>query len=120
MSDLKHTPGPWAIAKVYRGGGDEIVTTAKDIDGSDYRIACPGSGGAMSFTGTVCRLDWRNTDEWNANAALIAAAPDLLAALDLFVERDAALRRENPDLTPSARFIRLLEAGEAALAKARS
>jgi hypothetical protein len=63
-----------------RGNGCEVSTLAKDEDGDRYLIACPGSGGAMSGTETVCSLDWNGTPEWEANARLIAAAPDLLAA----------------------------------------
>jgi hypothetical protein len=34
----------------------------------------------MSITDAVCTLDWSGTKEWEANAHLIAAAPDLLDA----------------------------------------
>lgn len=59
----KHTPGPWAVH--------------------------PGCAQVDAFTPTpvaVCRLLWptdvRGEEETEANARLIAAAPDLLAALD--------------------------------------
>lgn len=35
----------------------------------------------MSYTSTVCKLDWYGTPEWEANARLIAAAPEMLEAL---------------------------------------
>lgn len=55
MSTAQHTPGPW-------------VYHAKTASIQPY----PGSG-------TICTLSQR--DELEANARLIAAAPDLLAAL---------------------------------------
>lgn len=61
----KHTPAPWNIC--YDG----------QIDGND---GC-----------TVCRFPWesysefQNNETWKANARLIAAAPELLAALQAVV-----------------------------------
>lgn len=100
-TEAKHTEGPWEFRELspFDDGLGYISADGRDIIHS----------GVLDLS----------KDENLANARLIAAAPDLLAALELFVERDAALKRENPDLTPSARFTRLLEAGEAALAKAR-
>ena len=60
MSEQKHTPGPWKYVKsigVYAGDKWEIV-----------------SFGSCS------------TEEGHANAQLIAAAPELLAALEVAVE----------------------------------
>ena len=60
MKTTQHTPGPWRIAPDMHGIGNNLV--AGVIDATGYAIANCGSSG-------------------NANARLIAAAPDLLAAL---------------------------------------
>lgn len=77
----KHTPGPWVTEDLFIK------------DESDNKIA---------------EVHWRrNEDQEVANALLIAAAPDLLEALDSIVEM-------NPPLPMG-----MIEAAEAALAKAR-
>lgn len=64
MSDSKHTPGPWEIAEFGRNhtiliyGPDEIL---------------------VADCGGILR---RSHEEMESNARLIAAAPDLLAALE--------------------------------------
>ena len=64
-----HTPGPWRVENWIYQNAREVVTIQTDKDA----IA------------TACNL-WRNGDdstfEVMANARLIAAAPDLLAALE--------------------------------------
>ena len=76
----KFTPGPWEVDRGLTRSGKNIVTRAVDGDGP-YLIECPGSGGAMSLSETVCALHWTGTPEWGANAALIAAAPEMYEAL---------------------------------------
>lgn len=76
-----HTPGPWRVQE--RGDGTLDVV----ID-HDQLLPLPGTQGAMSYSRTVCSFEWR-TLEHDANAALIAAAPDLLEALR---ETDRRLR----------------------------
>ena len=80
MSDVKHTPGPWCVP-------DQTwsVNLTVEVDGQAL-VQCPGSGGAMSYTNTICTLNWNRTPEWEANARLIAAAPDLLEALNGLIE----------------------------------
>lgn len=64
MKETKHTPGPW---KAHHGKGQMmIVQDAKSNSGIANLIAFTGGGIA----------------EDDANARLIAAAPDLLEALD--------------------------------------
>jgi hypothetical protein len=89
--EVKHTPGPWKVDAPY----------ILEIQSSDGQ-----------HVATV-----RHTPDWleAANAHLIAAAPDLLAALERFVE----LFR---DLSPDAAGEDLLAAvagGSAAIAKAK-
>jgi len=59
----KHTPGPWSI-----GEHQKIISTG-------WSIRIPSDGSAIAYV-----LGERNP-ELQANARLIAAAPDLLAAL---------------------------------------
>ena len=69
----RSTPGPWFVSD---------QTSARNLTVEvDDGIACPGSGGAMSYTTDVCVLGWNGTPEWDANARLIAAAPNMLEAL---------------------------------------
>lgn len=73
------TPGPWCVP-------DQTYSRklTVEIDGrneGDLLIPCPGSGGAMSYTGEVCTLSWMGTEIWDANARRIARVPDMEAAL---------------------------------------
>ncbi len=86
MSNNNHTPGPW---KIEQGGGRGAW-----IEGTDGEYAALAAG---------------NTDERaNANASLIAAAPELLEALEAFVEEYAWISDK------------LSIAARAAIAKARA
>jgi hypothetical protein len=62
MSESKHTPGPW-VAEI--GGQGSFM-----IEDSNARVLCQRAAWYSSMV-----------DESEANARLIAAAPDLLAAL---------------------------------------
>ena len=75
MTQGKHTPGPWFVP-------DQTYARNLTVEVDDG-IACPGSGGAMSYTTDVCVLGWNGTPEWDANARLIAAAPDMLEACQI-------------------------------------
>ena len=66
MGEMKHTPGPWVVGPV-----DDTVVTHLGKDGRRYEIA--------QIDG-----DYNSPDEWpvmEANARLIATAPDLLREL---------------------------------------
>lgn len=62
MSTMPHTPGPWELS--YDKGGTRDV-----IASSDKIPIC------------VMRLSWVSHEAYHANARLVAASPDLLAAL---------------------------------------
>lgn len=72
------TPGPWEIPD-HKFVSSLTVNTVGGLDAP--LIRCPGTGGAMSYTDEVCKLSWSGTDEWLANARLIALAPDMARAL---------------------------------------
>ena len=88
MTD-KHTPGPWRI--VDEIGGDLYV---RDV------------GGVIAFCAKPMR--WEGQDdrytsemaECHANARLIAAAPDLLAALEKCVEHLRCVREGYSSISP--------------------
>lgn len=64
----KHTPGPWSLAPHQASMGEALC-----IEDKDATIVC-------LFPESKEGSDLRKTDE--ANGALIAAAPDLLEALE--------------------------------------
>jgi hypothetical protein len=66
--ETKHTPGPWRIDEAFKGG--RVAIRAGDAE-------------TVAFFNPL--RDFNATD--HANARLIAAAPDLLAALESAVYR---------------------------------
>lgn len=68
---IKHTPGPWILSDTTKAGNRKVSGY-----GWDY------------FANVTVRMDGTaaNCEEGEANARLIAAAPDLLAALKAIVE----------------------------------
>ena len=64
----KHTPGPW------------ITDSKERTDTARYIMAA-----ARPFPHTIARIDLTNRAEDEANAALIAAAPELLEALEALI-----------------------------------
>ncbi len=95
-----HTPGPWRTS-----GPSKVVSAISD--GGDYAILDADGEIIAEAIRQVGPSDFRPA---NANARLIAAAPDLLEALE------AILAEDNPTL---ATMNERLEAGRAAIAKAR-
>ena len=71
MSNTKHTPGPWTVTANEKGPG--------------YHVSAFEASWAQMVTvhASPSRLD-----EANANASLIASAPDLLAALEAVLRFD--------------------------------
>jgi hypothetical protein len=64
----KHTPGPWH--RVKHGDNESEV----------YDINGKSKDGVMTMLAEV-HHDWQEWEEFEANARLIAAAPDMLEAL---------------------------------------
>ena len=74
---MNHTPGPW-FAHGFSGVNGEDVTPC------DFAVSCTTPD---HLTVAVMGVGVTGTrDEWEANARLIAAAPDLLEALEGMVE----------------------------------
>lgn len=87
MSNTKHTPGPWAIGM--RGGANSCVIYARD--GADQF----NDSGVAQIFGLYQNQPIENQRDATAlaNARLIAASPDLLAALEAtmhYVPKDSA------------------------------
>lgn len=71
----EHTPGPWVLCRCDGHDGSAVAT----IEPKPETMEGPNHW-AVAHTNTL-----RN--EWQANARLIAAAPDLLAACRAFVAK---------------------------------
>ncbi len=102
--ETKHTPGPWHVGAGSRG--------VRDVMASDRAIARLYADDAPSRGCDVpARVD--------ADARLIAAAPDLAAALARLVELADDPEAQDDDATAHPEAMRLaLDAARAALAKA--
>jgi len=71
---VKHTPGPWKVIENGRGNYQHGI-------GTDNRAPIQAM---IAYVDVASKLTDKNSRM--ANARLIAAAPDLLAAADLFVQ----------------------------------
>ena len=102
MSETKHTPGPWRW-RIHGASGDKKLVGSNEVPlvWQDRHWQCPSQ---------------------DANAALIAAAPDLLAACENALASLVILALPQVDNTvaTNAEIIRVMADGlNAALAKAR-
>jgi hypothetical protein len=80
MSKQKHTPGPWNLSDGANGEWQVTAPDAVDLKGEDWSVAMVfGSVGHDGGNG-----------ESDANARLIAAAPDLLEAAELLEKAEDA------------------------------
>ena len=100
---IKHTPGPWTVTRVSKS------TILKDL----YISASPERIARVVVPNTAQRIH-----EYEANARLIAAAPELLEALK---EANAELEYLNdPKGFVSMRQERIMEKARSAIAKAEN
>ena len=108
MSAPKHTPGPWVSSEVNQLGSPVVVGfTVTAGRASVAKIAHRLSGFSAAPPNEAAE----------ANARLIAAAPELLDALKAFVEAMAAVNPLDPADLPR-RMGLLVPAARAAIAKA--
>lgn len=100
MSNAKHTPGPWRIDRAIAYDDGDNGMSAVSISGDGWG----------EFAKCLVKFDDEDPPEGQANARLIAAAPDLLSALErLEMVSGLALMSDDP-----ARM-----AARAAIAKAK-
>lgn len=84
----QHTPGPWALdesrrsIQVFASDGSENGVTVATVNGSEQD----------TIEDRRKILTWSVNDQDRANARLIAAAPDLLEALEYALERIKCVR----------------------------
>lgn len=118
MSEMKHTPGPWAheskkgphnVEGTVSSMGVFSVSRFNDFMEEEDANECDAIDASW-----VCGIWGEISDEDEANASLIAAAPKLLEALVLFVRAEKMARDGNPPQDADE----LIEIGESAIAKA--
>lgn len=102
MSEVKHTPGPWAA------GRPDMATI---VDGVDSKWIYDGDDQYVAVASGRIGGEW---SEVTANAHLIAAAPDLLAACRICIE----ICEEGDTGAPFKRVVEAMIAAAAAVAKA--
>ena len=104
----KHTPGPW-----------EFEVETNDSGGWRARAQCVRiwNGATLIADYDTSACEYADDDENAANARLMAAAPELLAAL---IDMDEAYCDVGPDMTQEKRNFgrKTLIAARAAIAKA--
>ena len=107
MSNAKHTPGPWGVE--YGLSSDPATyTPGIDSPGQDFTVILYG----IKAKGEACGIHGRTLEEQEANARLIAAAPELLDALASMV------RMHEEGATLVGLVGPTIEAARAAIAKA--
>lgn len=114
----QHTPGPWT-----RGSHDEILVDFPS-DGHHFTLVAAGRDCPVALVPGTDR-GWRDDPETEANADLIAAAPDLQdALLDVAASLAAAislLERGPKTAAPSNKmFDQMLTDYRASLTRARA
>lgn len=95
MTDNKHTPGPWKIVR--RMGWDFQGVTEQPDEHNKMGFAGPSGERICWFGNSENYYPTEGDEPSEADAHLIAAAPDLLAALKTFV----------------AEYVELVESGDA-------
>ena len=103
MTNRKHTPGPWYVGTEFNDQGRHIYAEQKvrHEDGDEWHPLI------------ACTDDDERLVDWQANAVLIAAAPDLLEVLQRLVR---VIEIEDAHLANFGE----VEAARAAIAKATS
>ena len=99
MSETKHTPGPWRW-RMHGASGDTKLVGSNEVPlvWQDRHWQCPSQ---------------------DANAALIAAAPDLLAACEKYIELEDWQDDDPRGAVTDVDYAEVAEMLRAAIAKAR-
>lgn len=100
----KFTPGPWCVEF------DEVYAVRSQQDGG--RVAM-----MTNLKGQFGMQGRRSSDEVAANTRLMAAAPDLLEVLQLFVQYEEYVESEKYEAAMAA-YLQLRKDARAAIAKA--
>ena len=125
---VQHTPGPWRVSTRYEDSWNVIDSNGFCLDDSPMSILDGWPDLGYEHWGRAPGVTYieRSIAERNANARLIAAAPDLLAALERIAWEGAYKPTdEELDGPDSGHFLQILgrwDAGErarTALCKAR-
>ena len=87
MSNTKHTPGPWRIGSLESYDG---------YTGQPYRNVWARQDEAATVVARAIRSDGAMTNDVDADARLIAAAPELLEALQLALSAHGKLLLSDP------------------------
>ena len=77
---MAHTPGPWEVGR----GAGWIVTRPHAVGRREAALAIGMTPAYSLISAPTCK--WFKDGEAEANARLIAAAPDLLAALEALAD----------------------------------
>lgn len=107
MSTTKHTPGPWAVGRI----GPEAAWIAPAQPTSPGFVASLCTSESF-FAGPLA------VAEVEANANLIAAAPDLLAALKAIAESSGRYDDPEHDADPIEHALVMRDIALGAIAKA--
>jgi hypothetical protein len=92
MTNRQHTPGPWYVGTEFNDQGRHIYAAQKvrHEDGDEWHPLI------------ACTDDAEQLVDWQANAVLIAAAPDLLEALQTLSNMAESfsdeLHKDHPDV----------------------
>ena len=106
MSKTKFTPGPWFVdADFYVYGGDGRKNQGEYFDGVEFPLVCD------------VESDSRDRTENKANAALIAAAPEMYYALKHYF--DLIQRADYGDIVAEQKIFEDIVYIEEVLMKAR-
>ena len=113
---MSHTPGPWTITRMTRE-----PETILEMDESFIESSQGWANSGMAGKRTVAIVGhWKDRPNPEADARLIAAAPELLEALENLVEIEARDNKGDPDYASTDTWREeALEIARAAIAKAR-
>lgn len=114
LKQVQHTPGPWDVSI---GPPDHLTKAPRAIKTRIVRGPL-GIGEGIIATVEYSVYGAKNADEAEANAALISAAPDLLAALKALEDAVCKDMDNKFDDAESYACIEQLEMTRAAIAKA--